>query len=285
MSPAYQMPGQTEYKETHAFGSAGEQIVGGAQAISSQTQFANRVKPPIVMPHNINREHFKRDRNEFFQDEDKNFADIDFNKLYKATKDPKPGLAPKVPEEVKNDINYRRNEKKFFNQDQSERSEMEYNQNQFYGGGKPEEIDRSKFQNLGQGHKVEKPGVNTNAQHFKRDQAQFYGKSYVPSDKSSDRGSIFQHNAAEFYGEEKPTHGARPYQIPKKNSNAAKAPQQKNESVLNERRLKEHERNMQRDPKFGKHLRKFWGMKSNATNSAFSNSNQSYAQKLDGFIG
>jgi len=45
-------------------------------------------------------------------------------------------------------------------------------------------------------------------------------------------------------------------------------------------RLKEHERNMQRDPRFGKNLKKFWGMKTNSTVSAA----QSFAQKLDTFI-
>jgi hypothetical protein len=49
---------------------------------------------------------------------------------------------------------------------------------------------------------------------------------------------------------------------------------------LNERRLREHEMNMERDPKFGKNLRKFWGMKSNATASGAG----SYAEKLGQFI-
>lgn len=49
-------------------------------------------------------------------------------------------------------------------------------------------------------------------------------------------------------------------------------------------KLKEHERNMQRDPKFSKNLRKFWDMKSNPTNSQFGSSNKSYAQKLTNFI-
>jgi len=44
-------------------------------------------------------------------------------------------------------------------------------------------------------------------------------------------------------------------------------------------RLKEHEYNMQRDPRFGKNLKKFWGMKTNSTAST-----HSYAQKLDAFI-
>lgn len=286
LNPDYQMPGGSEFKETHAFGNTGQQVVAGTTPISSQTQFAHRVKPPIAMPHNINREHFKRDRNQFYGEEDKNFADVDFNKLYKATKNPNPGGAPQVAPDLKEDVAFRRNEKKFYNQDQTEKSEFEYNQSKFYAGGveNPKELDRTRLQNTGAGAKVEKPGVNTNAQHFKRDQAHFYGKSYAPSEGSSDMGSIFQNNFAEFHGLEKPAHGERPFQIPKQPSQPT-IQQQNAGSVLNERRLKEHEANMQRDPKFGKNLRKFWGMKSNPTNSAFSSSNKSYAQKLDGFIG
>ena len=48
-------------------------------------------------------------------------------------------------------------------------------------------------------------------------------------------------------------------------------------------RLKEHDTNMQRDPKFGKNMRKFWGMKSQATNSQ-APSTQSYAQQLGNYI-
>ena len=289
LDPDYQVPGQTEYKETNAFGMTGQQVVSGTQPISSQTQFAKKTKPSIKMPQNINRDHFKRDANQFYGAEDKNFADIDFNKLYKATKDPHTGTAPKIPEEIKRNFEFKRNEKKFFNQSQTEGSEYAYNEHQFYGGkgagGQLTDQERTYLQNLTQAQKTQKPEPNTSTQHFKKDQAKFYGQSYVASDTGSERGSIFQNNAAEFYGEEKPTHGERPYRISTNNLQAPKNTQQNKGSVLNEMRLKEHEKNMQRDPKFGKHLRKFWGMKSQATNSQMSSSNQSYAQKLDNFLG
>lgn len=91
-------------------------------------------------------------------------------------------------------------------------------------------------------------------QHFKRDAAKFYGNSY----KSSEMGSIFQDNTAEFFGVEKPPHGEiivdpnikPPMSKPKKTS------------VLNERRLKNHEMNAQRHPMYGKNLKRFYGMKS-----------------------
>lgn len=290
LNPDYAIPGATEYKENNAFGAAGAQVMSGTQMPTTQT-YPKNSKPPFKMPHNINREHFKRDLNNFYSTEDRNFADIDFNKLYKATKDPNVGnSAPQIPEEVKGDLSFKRNEKKFYNQSQTEGSEFEYNQQQFYGEPNQERktnYDPNKFSGkIGQGMKpAEKPQVPGNSQHFKKDQAQFYGQSYVASDKSSDRGSIFQNNAAEFYGMDKPEHGEKPFRISIRDLQDPSKTQQNKGSVLNEMKLKEHERNMERDPKFGKHLRKFWGMKSNPTNSQFSSSNRSYAQKLDNFIG
>jgi hypothetical protein len=288
LSPEYTMPGATEYKENSAFGMTGQQVMGGAKAPTLQQH--KQTKPPFKMPHNINRERFKRDINTFYDTEDRNFADIDFNKLYKATKDPNAGnSAPQIPENVQKDVHFKHNEKLFYNQSQTEGSEFEYNQHRFYEdttGDRRNDTNPNAFKNLGQGPKPErKTEVPKNHQHFKKDQAHFYGQSYVPSDKSSDRGSIFQNNAAEFYGMEKPAHGEKPFQISSKNLEDPRKQQQNKGSVLNEMRLKEHERNMERDPKFGKNLRKFWGMKSVGTNSNYSNGGQSYAQQLGGMIG
>ncbi len=58
-----------------------------------------------------------------------------------------------------------------------------------------------------------KEPVNTKGQHFKQDQAKFFGQTYVPSDKSSDRGSVFQNNAAAFYETAKPKAGEKPFKI------------------------------------------------------------------------
>ena len=284
LSPDYYIPGHTEYNENSGFGKAGEQVVHKTPSVP-QIKPKNP-KPPIKFQNNINREGLKRDIGTFYQSDDRNFADIDYNKLYKATKDPNAVVnAPGVPSELNNDPSWRRNMKKFHGQEQSEGSELNYNTNQFYADTTGDrKTDPSKFTRLDQPTQqrasFEPP---QNSQHFKRDQAQFYGQSYAPSDKSSDRGSIFQGNAAQFYGMEPPQHGEKPFKISTKNLSDPSKGQTQQPSVLNEMKLKEHERNMQRDPKFGKNLRKFWGMKSQATNSQFG-SNKSYAQKLDGFL-
>ncbi len=100
----------------------------------------------------------------------------------------------------------------------------------------------------------------------------------MPSDKGSEKGSIFQQNAAAFYETVKPKPGERPFKISEKNLKDKNA--DKGKSVLNEMRLREHEKNMERDPKFGTNLRRFWGMKSNPTASGAG----SFAQKLEKFI-
>ena len=163
-------------------------------------------KPPIKFQNNINREGFKRDIGTFYGTQDKNFADIDFNKLYKATKDPRAvPTAPPITESQKADINFRRDMNKFYDNPQTDGSELNYAQNKFYEDtmdARP--TDPSKFANVAQ-HQYNEPQkieANPNGQHYKRAQAQFYGENYVPSDKSSDRGSIFQENAAHFFGEE-----------------------------------------------------------------------------------
>ena len=286
LNPDYYIPGHTEYNENSGFGKTGQQVV--QNTAKSNMNAKNKVpRPPIKFQNNINRDGFKRDIGQFYGHEDRNFADIDFNKLYKATKDPNSGnTAPQIPPEVSNDPSWRRDMKQFYGQEPSETSELNYEQKKFYGDTMGNRnMDPTKFTNVAKGPQPQpkfEPPVNS--QHYKRAQAQFYGQSYVPSDKSSDRGSIFQDNAAEFYGLEKPVHGQKPFHISTRNLEDPKKNQPKNTSVLNEMKLKEHERNMQRDPKFGKNLRKFWGMKSQATNSQFGSSAKSYAQKLDGFI-
>ena len=110
--------------------------------------------------------------------------------------------------------------------------------------------------------------LNPNSQHYKRDVAKFYGEPYKPSDQGSSMGSIFQENAAEFYGLPKPASGEKLFKInPEdlKDPNAGKKP----ESVLNERKLKQHELNMQRNPTFGKNLRRFYSLKSQGKCNSF----------------
>lgn len=286
LNPDYAIPGATEYGENNGFGTTGQQVITGTKPFKP-SQPPKLTKPPIKMPNNINRDNFKRDINTFYGTDDKNFADIDFNKLYKATKDPNAtAVAPGVPEHFQNDMSFKRDAKKFYGQSQTSESEYNYVQHKFYEDtvGK-RDTDPNKFTSLGQPAPQRKLETPVSNQHFKRDQAKFYGEEYVPSDKSSDRGSIFQNNAAQFYGMEAPAHGEKPFKITQKDLADPRKDQPKNVSVLNEMRLKEHEQNWKRDPKYDKNLRKFWGMKSQPTDSNASGSNKSYAQKLDNFIG
>ena len=98
----------------------------------------------------------------------------------------------------------------------------------------------------------------------------------MTSDKGSERGSVFQANAAAFYEQAPPKTGQPKVHFKEEDCKAEQDPNA-GKSVLNDRRLREHDRNMERDPKFGKNLRRFWGMKSNTTASQPS----SFAQKLD----
>lgn len=284
LNPDYAIPGATEYGENNGFGITGQQVVQGTKTMQAPKP-PKVSKPPFKMPNNINREYFKRDINTFYGTEDKNFADIDFNQLYKATKDPNAMKnPPTIPEYFQTDIAFKRASKKFYGQSQTSESEYNYVQNKFFEdttGGR--ETDPNRFKNLGQKPEPRKIETPQSGQHFKRDQAKFFGEDYVPSDKGSDRGSIFQQNAAEFYGVDKPAHGEQPFRISQNNLQDPRKNEPKNVSVLNEMKLKEHERNMQRDPKFSKNLQKFWGMKSQGASSQ-NGSNKSYAQKLDQFI-
>ena len=148
------------------------------------------------------------------------------------------------------------------------RSELDRNERLFYEGSGEQNhpipaVKKTQQAFIATGEKKEP--VNQNSQHFTKAKHDFYGEKYQPSDKGSEKGSVFQANAAAFYEVEKPKHGERPFKINEENlKDNRPAP---GKSVLNEMRLREHERNMERDPKFGKNLRKFWGLKSNATAS------------------
>jgi len=78
--------------------------------------------------------------------------------------------------------------------------------------------------------------------------------------------------------------GQRPWKIQKimpDQSNKMQMEQQK--SVLNERRLKEHEMNMARDPNFKKNQKRFFAIPSNHTVQR-SSSSITGAQKFDQYI-
>ena len=79
-----------------------------------------------------------------------------------------------------------------------------------------------------------------------------------------------------------PATGSRPIHIDK-NAPAKEFNKAQGKSVLNAERLREHERQMERDPAFKKNLKRFHALPSAATRS--SAGPKSAAQKLDGFVG
>lgn len=214
-----------------------------------------------------------------------------------------------MPQELKNDREFRYNQKKFYAQSVASQSQLGEDERRFYKdalepqlpnpvnkrsahfkkdaanfhGVKDDQSEKGsvfkenaeRFYGTAQQQKVE---VNKKSQHFKKDNAKFWGESYAPSDNQSEKGSIFQNNAAEFYQTTKPKAGERPFKI--REEDCKDKTQAQGKSMLNEMRLKEHEANMQRHPNFGKNQKRFFGMKSVSSVSGAS----SYAQKLDQFI-
>ena len=85
-------------------------------------------------------------------------------------------------------------------------------------------------------------------------------------------------------GVETPAEGTRPFNISKTLPKDETAQQN---SYLNDKRLKEHEAAMERDPKFKKNLKRFMGVPSNPTinKSSHHGGPASNADKLNSFIG
>lgn len=124
--------------------------------------------------------------------------------------------------------------------------------------------------------------VNTNSGHYKKDAAAFYNTKHCESES---QGSVFQRNAANFYDEDVPAHGERPYKIDKHAmaANAQANQQQQPSSYLNEQRLKEHENNIARDPNYKKNVKRFYALPSQHT-AQRSDGPKSTVEKLDQFI-
>jgi hypothetical protein len=194
--------------------------------------------------------------------------------------------------------------KQFYGVAMSEKSELSKNREHFYGPGTEHATSRKElstnqvmenFKNSSNDpHRRTTTDLHLDMtrQHFKKDAANFYGESYKSNDPASSKGSIFQDNAAEFYGLDHPEHGDKPFKIHQENLKDPKVGMK--QSVLNEKRLKNHENNMQRHPMYGKNLKRFWGQKSNTNSAPYMSSRGSsskgsrqgsYAQKLTGMIG
>ena len=231
---------------------------------------------------NFDKEAYKRDLANFYTTEPGFMQEIDFKKISKNCKPPQPNRPANSAKlrEVQSNKNFKRNSKQFYQVPLSDKSELSYARNQFYrpessNAGSQKDLSTheamERFKNINDPHRKTTTAleIDSKAQHYKRDLAKFYGESYQPSE-GSELGSIFQHNAAEFYGENHPEHGEQPYKIDKQKLQDP-SKEKKPQSVLNQRRLKQHETNMQRNPTFSKNLRRFYGMKSYGKSTFYGN--------------
>lgn len=315
LNPTYAVPGDIEYAGTtkHMMDRLGESNPLKPPRTNVKQAPGAEKKKHVTYQKPLNTDNLNKDRNTFYGFEGKG-QEIDVNKLYQASKNPNPGQAPGVPPQTQKDQEFQYNQKKFYDQSVASKAELAEAQRKFYADTTGKEYDpivnkRSQhykkdnaafyaasykdsdnssekgsiFQENAENfyatskHPRKEP-VNKRSQHFKKSAAQFFEQSYAPSDKGSDRGSIFQNNAAEFYQTTQPKEGERPFKI-HEGDLKDQAPN-KGKSVLNEMKLKQHDHNMQRDPNYGKNLKRFWGMKSVSTVSGAG----SYAQKLDQFL-
>ena len=317
LNPEYQLLGAKELGEN--YNAYNENISGNAikpttAPVKTREEKSKWLK--IERQLSLDKEKFRRDVASFFGTTPGFMQEIDFKNIQKAWKPPVPPKSIIKKPKLDDEKQYNRDAKRFYDVPLSEASEMSNAVNKFYRpeSGKvhnrkdlssKDEIERFKKIGRPQSSSNANLHVNKDSQHYKRDLAKFYGEPYKPSDQGSSMGSIFQENAAEFYGVQKPAHGDKPFKINKddlKDPNTGKKP----ESILNERRLKQHELNMQRNPTFGKNLRRFYGLKSQGRNIFFknieTNSNRSrinsrvssatgskakgtYAEQLDRLIG
>jgi hypothetical protein len=107
---------------------------------------------------------------------------------------------------------------------------------------------------------------------YKRNEAKFFGEKDEP--RPSSNGSVYQQNAAHFYGYETPLHGERPFTQPPKLAPTAPAPK----PVLAQRTMV----NQKRDPKYEQNAVKFFGIEQE---KPAAKQKYSYEQRLNKFIG
>lgn len=107
---------------------------------------------------------------------------------------------------------------------------------------------------------------------YKQNEAKFYGEK--EESRPSSKGSIFQKNAAHFYGFETPLHGERPFSVPQN----FEAPKQAPKPVLAQRAMV----NQTRDPKYEKNAEKFFGIDQEKPKNR---QQLTYEQRLNRFIG
>ena len=273
LNPDYQLLGAKELGDN--FNMYNENVSLNAKPTTAPVRTRSELKKYKTQREpNLDKEAYKRDLTNFYGAEPPFMQDIDFKQIVKNWKPPKPNKTnqSKDIEDVINNKQFKRNNKLFYQAPLSDKSELSYARHQFYRPESSREGSRKelstkdaieRFKNIHDPHRKTTTSLllDESGQHYKRDLANFYGESYKPSDQGSEMGSIFQDNAANFYGMEKPEKGERPFKIHKNGLQDPNKGKKKN-SVLNERRLKQHELNMQKNPTFTKNLKRFYGLKS-----------------------
>lgn len=252
---------------------------------------------------------FKESYGKFYDMNTRDAAKLDYNKLYAASRADGPNKKQDSPSSLNpalaNDSDFKHNKKVFFEGKVSD-TESVYNANtaKFFGandatktnvGGKFGAVqakinpDAEKFKMSAAAFAGEayqppviresprKEPVNTNTGLYKKDAKKFYG---VDKAETESQGSQFQHNAALFLGTDMPAPGERPIKIDK-NAPGVDFNKIQGGSVLNAERLREHERQMERDPVYKKNIKRFYALPSAATKTS---GPRSTAQKLDAFI-
>lgn len=274
LNPHYELLGA---KELDNYDMYNENVSLNAKPATAPVKTRAEMKKQIEKIPNLDKEEYKKNLGQFYQTEPYFMQEVDFKKIAQNCKPPaipKPKVTRPTVQQLQENAQLKRNTKLFHQAPLSENSEKNYAQSKFYADTNPKsERDMStkeaieRFKNINDPHRKTTTALlaEDDSQHFKRDLANFYGEPYKPSDHGSVKGSIFQNNAAEFYGIDKPEPGERPFKIDENNMEDPS----KNKpvtSVLNERKLKQHEMNMQRNPNFIKNNRRFYGLKSYGMN-------------------
>lgn len=181
--PDYVAPGDVEYKGTirHAMDRLGDNEPPKKCRTTERKPPQKEPKPYVPNNKQLDKNQLNKDRNTFYGYPGTVGPDIDTNKLYQATKLNKEGKGPGVPDDLKNNRDFRYNQKKFYAQSVASQSELAHDQAKFYKDTGEAQPDAH---------------VNKNSTHFKKDASNFHGQSF----KDSDKGSVFRENAERYYG-------------------------------------------------------------------------------------
>jgi hypothetical protein len=118
-------------------------------------------KPHVPYQKPLDKDQLRRDTGAFYGEA--RAPEIDVNKLYQASKAKQAGVAPGVPQELKNDREFKYHQNKFYAQSVAAQSEMARDERHFY-----KDAGEAPVSNL----------INKKSAHFKKDNAGFYGQDY-----------------------------------------------------------------------------------------------------------